>query len=55
HNTASITSWWPTTELWASSGYPKGYWSHAAEIWFQRRLQRIKNGEAVPLTSNEWR
>ncbi|KAI0083149.1 hypothetical protein BDY19DRAFT_900611 [Irpex rosettiformis] len=53
--TASITSWWPTSEIWASSGYFTGYWSHAAETWFQRRLQRIKTGEAVPLTSNEWR
>ncbi|KAI0094119.1 hypothetical protein BDY19DRAFT_866973, partial [Irpex rosettiformis] len=52
---AAITSWWPTSEIWASSGYATGYWSHAAEVWFQRRLARLKAGDAKPMSSNEWR
>ncbi|KAI0086279.1 hypothetical protein BDY19DRAFT_895211 [Irpex rosettiformis] len=54
-NSASITSWWPTQETWKDSGYNTGYWSHAAEVWYRRRIQLIEDGKAEPLTSNEWR
>ncbi|KAI0089375.1 hypothetical protein BDY19DRAFT_889682, partial [Irpex rosettiformis] len=37
------------------SGYATGYWSHAAEVWFQRRLARLKAGDAKPMSSDEWR
>ncbi|KAI0085723.1 hypothetical protein BDY19DRAFT_896089 [Irpex rosettiformis] len=53
--TAAITSWWPTSEVWASSGYAVGYWSYAAESWFQQRLKRIRSGDAMPMNSAEWR
>ncbi|KAI0825474.1 hypothetical protein BC629DRAFT_1434124 [Irpex lacteus] len=52
---ASITSWWPTDETWSTSGYGTGYWTHAAEVWFQRRLRMLKEGKAKAMTQNEWR
>ncbi|KAI0083198.1 hypothetical protein BDY19DRAFT_900679 [Irpex rosettiformis] len=52
---ASITSWWPSSEVWEDSGYALGYWSHGAEEWYQRRLKLIESGEASPLPSNGWR
>ncbi|KAI0771725.1 hypothetical protein BC629DRAFT_1595493 [Irpex lacteus] len=51
----SITSWWPTDETWSTSGYGTGYWSHAAEIWFQRRLRMLREGKAKAMSQNEWR
>lgn len=32
-----------------------GYWTHAAEAWYQRRMKAIEAGDAVPYTSSEWR
>ncbi|KAI0083083.1 hypothetical protein BDY19DRAFT_998870 [Irpex rosettiformis] len=52
---ASISSWWPSSEIWEDSGYGMGYWSHGAEEWYQRRLKLIESGEASPLPSNGWR
>ncbi|KAG1899886.1 uncharacterized protein F5891DRAFT_894264, partial [Suillus fuscotomentosus] len=42
----SIMSWWPTPQLWSSSGLDMGYWTHSAEQMFQLRLKMIRQGEA---------
>jgi hypothetical protein len=31
-----------------------GYWSPAAEHWFQRRLESIRSGSADLKSSSEW-
>ena len=52
---ASITSWWPTEDVWRESGYYTGYWSHSAEQWYQRRLKQLEEGTAEAETSSRWR
>ena len=54
HQTGDL-SWFPTN-IWNTSGYNKGYWSWAAEEWYQDRLQEIacSPGTAL-LTGNGWR
>ena len=49
-------SWWPTEDLWAKSPFgERGYWSTAAEYWFQKRLQDLKDGKLKPRNASEWK
>jgi hypothetical protein len=51
----SERSWWPKQSTWLVGCEYAGYWTEACEKWFQRRLQDIINGTAVPKNAGEWR
>ncbi|KAK7025403.1 hypothetical protein VNI00_016040 [Paramarasmius palmivorus] len=48
-------SWWPQPQAWSTSGLNTGYWSMAAERWFQNHEAKIKEGTAQPYTNAEWK
>jgi hypothetical protein len=50
----SHSSWWPKHSVWMRSPMNVGYWSPAAEHWFQRRLDSIRCGSAHLKNSSEW-
>ncbi len=54
-NDAEI-SWWPKHSFWQSQvGFNQGYWTPAAEDWFQLRLKSIKEGKAELYQSKKWK
>ena len=48
-------SWWPKASTWESGSLDNGYWTSFAEVWFQKRLDRIRSHEAKPKTASGWR
>lgn len=51
---AADMSWWPRHSTWIRSGLNWGYWTDTCEMWFQKRLDAIRKGEAGPKTSTQW-
>ncbi|KJA12895.1 hypothetical protein HYPSUDRAFT_101920, partial [Hypholoma sublateritium FD-334 SS-4] len=47
-------SWWPPIDLWDSI-VRQSSWSNRSEDFYSGRLQELSNGNAVPLTSSQWR
>jgi hypothetical protein len=50
----SIKSWWPLPEIFEKAE-DLGYWSSFNETWYQKRLDLIRKGKAVPLSKRAWR
>ncbi|KAG2336059.1 hypothetical protein BDR05DRAFT_835490, partial [Suillus weaverae] len=48
-------AWWPSPQLWRTSGMDIGYWSLSCEHVFQTRLGKIRDGSASMLTTKKWR
>ena len=48
-------SWWPKAVTWENRTMDLGYWTPFAEVWFQRRLDRIRSHEAHPKTASVWK
>ena len=48
-------SWWPKALAWENGTLDVGYWTPFAEVWFQKRLDRIRSHEAGPKTATEWK
>ncbi|KAG2030708.1 hypothetical protein BDR03DRAFT_806538, partial [Suillus americanus] len=48
-------AWWPSPQLWDSSGLDTGYWTLSCEQTFQGRLEKIRAGAASLLTTKKWR
>lgn len=48
-------SWWPKPNVWSSSPWDVGFWTPMAESWFQRRLAKMRAGEAGPCHVQQWR
>ncbi|KDQ50052.1 hypothetical protein JAAARDRAFT_101250, partial [Jaapia argillacea MUCL 33604] len=40
-NQESQLSWWPKHNIWKDGPFDAGYWTPAAESWFQHRLHEI--------------
>ncbi|KAE9398903.1 hypothetical protein BT96DRAFT_714644 [Gymnopus androsaceus JB14] len=51
----AFKSWWPRPSSWKLSGLNAGFWSKDAEVWFQKRLEKIRKNNATIHTNNEWR
>ncbi|KDQ49881.1 hypothetical protein JAAARDRAFT_142799, partial [Jaapia argillacea MUCL 33604] len=50
----SQMSWWPKQSSWETSSFNTGFWSPAAESWFQKRLKEIRDGAAKVKSAGEW-
>ncbi|KAG1853413.1 hypothetical protein F4604DRAFT_1933307 [Suillus subluteus] len=48
-------AWWPSPQLWNSSGLDTGYWTLSCEQMFQGRLEKICARPAALLTTKKWR
>ncbi|KAI0693672.1 hypothetical protein C8T65DRAFT_543504, partial [Cerioporus squamosus] len=48
-------SWWPKPSLFVSSGFNTGIWNPWNKDWFQRHLQSIRDGNAMPKNADKWR
>ncbi|KAK7029036.1 hypothetical protein VNI00_014746 [Paramarasmius palmivorus] len=53
--TVTKKSWWPKPNSWRVSGLNVGYWSSAAEVWFQARLKQIESGSATLYNGRGWK
>lgn len=47
-------SWWPLPELWDSQNR-QPFWQERSELWFSNRLRELESGQALPLTTTQWR
>ena len=48
-------SWWPTPDVWNSSGFGVGYWTQTHENWFQSRRDAILKKDAQLNKKVVWR
>ncbi|KAG2030696.1 hypothetical protein BDR03DRAFT_836128, partial [Suillus americanus] len=48
-------AWWPSPQLWDSSGLDTEYWTLSCEQTFQGRLEKIHARAAALLTTKKWR
>ncbi|KAF8575666.1 hypothetical protein K439DRAFT_1303576, partial [Ramaria rubella] len=48
-------SWWPKPTAWSASGLNVGYWSPAAEKWYQNQLVQIRNETAELYHAKKWK
>jgi hypothetical protein len=40
-------SWWPKQSTWEGCGLSVKYWSSDDEVWFQKRLETIRNYSGI--------
>jgi hypothetical protein len=50
----SHLSWWPKHSTWQKSLFNVGYWCPAAEDWFQKRLELIRQNKAPCRIAGKW-
>jgi hypothetical protein len=48
-------SWFPPPNIWDTSGFSVGQWTHECEKWFQEHVSKIRSGTFQPLSSTDWR
>ncbi|KAF8576635.1 hypothetical protein K439DRAFT_1366690 [Ramaria rubella] len=46
---------WPKPSSWSHSGLNVGYWSPAAEVWYQNRLAHIQDNTAELYHAKKWK
>jgi hypothetical protein len=53
----AMKSWWPAQPTWEQDkcGENYGRWTQWTEVWYQQRLQEIRDGKAEPLPASKWR
>ncbi|KAL0569649.1 hypothetical protein V5O48_012311 [Marasmius crinis-equi] len=54
YQTAEL-SWFPKPGAWKVSGLNCGYWSRDAELWYQKRLAQIEQGDAQLFNLVKWK
>ncbi|KAL0575267.1 hypothetical protein V5O48_006703 [Marasmius crinis-equi] len=54
YQTAEL-SWFPKPGAWKVSSLNCGYWSRDAEVWYQKRLAQIEEGNANLLNLVKWK
>jgi hypothetical protein len=52
---AADVSWWPKHAAWQGSGLNVSYWTPAAENWYQKCLEEIRQGTAVLRNVDWWK
>ncbi|KAJ6571017.1 hypothetical protein DFH09DRAFT_916927 [Mycena vulgaris] len=54
-NQTTTVSWWPRPAAIAASGINVGWWTPMWEVWYQKRLEQVKNGDAALATHDKWK
>jgi len=50
-----MRSWFPRTNVWESAGLNVHLWNKECEDFYLKRRAAILDGNAVPLSGNQWR